>query len=240
MGKQLRLDKILSDSGRWSRKEARDLVRQGRVRVDGVAAAKPDLKADPGQSEITVDGEQISWTQHIYLLLHKPSGYLTATEDRDAPTVLELIPAELRRDGLSPVGRLDKDTTGLLLLTDDGALNHALCSPKRHVDKVYLAWVEGTGTAADCDAFASGIQLGDGTQCLPAVLELLEPGLCRVTVREGKYHQVKRMLASRGLPVRQLKRISMGPVVLEDSLEAGQCRPLTAQELEKLRSAAGI
>ena len=138
------------------------------------------------------------------------------------------------------MGRLDKDTTGLLLITDDGALAHGLLSPRRHVDKVYLAWVDGAGTEEDCAAFARGIVLGDGTKCLPARLELPRPGLCRVTVREGKFHQVKRMLAGRGLPVKALKRVSMGPLKLDETLEEGRVRPLTEKEIAALRQAAGL
>ena len=239
MGRRLRLDKILADTGKWSRKEARELIRRGGVTVDGAVVRSPEAKADPFAAEIQAQGVPLRWQEYVYLLLHKPAGYLTATEDASAPTVLELVPPALRRAGLAPVGRLDRDTTGLLLLTDDGGLNHALCSPRHHVDKVYLAQVDGTGTQEDCDAFAQGLTLGDGTQCLPAVLELPEPGVCRVTVREGKYHQVKRMLASRGLPVKQLKRIAMGPLSLEDSLKEGQIRPLSQEEVEKLCTLSG-
>lgn len=239
MAKTIRLDKLLSDTGAWSRKEARELIRSGSVTVDGVAVTAADRKVDPSASAVTAAGRPVNWQQHVYYLLHKPEGFLTATEDGKGPTVLDLVPPALRRPGLAPVGRLDKDTTGLLLLTDDGAMNHALCSPRRHVDKVYLAQVEGEGTDEDCAAFAAGLTLGDGTRCLPARLENLGPGLCRVTVREGKYHQVKRMLAARGLPVRRLKRLSMGPLSLEDSLKEGQVRPLSAEELEKLRTITG-
>ena len=240
MGKKLRLDKLLSDTGRWSRKEATDLIRGGSVTVDRVVVRQPEEKADPDTAAIAVDGAPLGWTAYRYLLLHKPAGYLTATEDACAPTVMDLIPAELRKAGLAPVGRLDKDTTGLLLITDDGALAHGLLSPRRHVDKVYLAWVDGTGTEEDCAAFAQGVVLGDGTKCLPARLELPRPGLCRVTVREGKFHQVKRMLAGRGLPVKALKRVSMGPLKLDETLEEGRVRPLTEQEIGALRQAAGL
>ena len=240
MGKKLRLDKLLSDTGRWSRTEARDLIRGGSVTVDGVVLRQPEDKADPDTAAIAVDGVPLGWTAYRYLLLNKPAGYLTATEDACAPTVMDLIPAELRKAGLAPVGRLDKDTTGLLLITDDGALAHGLLSPRRHVDKVYLAWVDGAGTEEDCAAFARGIVLGDGTKCLPARLELPRPGLCRVTVREGKFHQVKRMLAGRGLPVKALKRVSMGPLKLDETLEEGRVRPLTEKEIAALRQAAGL
>ena len=240
MGKKLRLDKLLSDTGRWSRKEARDLIRGGSVTVDGVVLRQPEEKADPDTAAIAVDGVPLGWTAYRYLLLNKPAGYLTATENAGAPTVMDLSPAELRKAGLAPVGRLDKDTTGLLLITDDGALAHGLLSPRRHVDKVYLAWVDGAGTEEDCAAFARGIVLGDGTKCLPARLELPRPGLCRVTVREGKFHQVKRMLAGRGLPVKALKRVSMGPLKLDETLEEGRVRPLTEKEIAALRQAAGL
>lgn len=235
MASTLRLDKLLADTGRWSRKEARGLIRQGRVMVEGRAVRQPDWKADPEEADILVDGAPLGWSEHCYLMLNKPAGVLTATEDRRAPTVLDLVPAELRRPGLAPVGRLDKDTTGLLLLTDDGQLAHELLSPRRHVDKVYLAWVEGTGTEADRAAFRAGLTLEDGMKCLPAELENLEPGLCRVTVREGKFHQVKRMLASRGLPVRRLKRLAMGPLRLDETLTEGGVRPLTDGEMAALR-----
>ena len=232
---QLRLDKILTDTGRWSRKESREVIRAGRVTVGGTVVRRPEQKADPQAEEIAVDGAPLGWSAHSYLMLHKPAGVLTATEDRSAPTVLDLVPAGLRRPGLAPVGRLDKDTTGLLLLTDDGALAHALLSPRRHVDKVYLAQIEGTVREEDCAAFRAGLTLGDGTKCLPAELEGLGPGCCRVTVREGKYHQVKRMLALRGLPVRALSRISFGPLRLDGALAPGQVRALTVAEIDALR-----
>lgn len=234
MAKQLRLDKVLADSGRWSRKEAKELIRQGRVSVNGTVICRSDEKAEPEQDRICVDGLALNWTEYTYLMLNKPAGYLTATEDRHAPTVMELIPTELRRPDLAPVGRLDKDTVGLLLVTDNGPLAHQLLSPRHHVEKEYLAWVEGTGTEEDCRAFAEGILLEDGTQCLPGKLEVLGEGLCKVTIKEGKFHQVKRMLASRGLPVQKLKRISMGPLRLDEQLEEGDVRPLTGTEIEAL------
>lgn len=239
MAKPLRLDKLLTDTGRWSRKEARELIRQGRLTLNGETVRQGDRKADPETDRIQVDGAPVAWSAHTYLMLNKPAGYLSATEDRSAPTVLDLVPAALRRPGLAPVGRLDKDTTGLLLLTDDGLLAHALLSPRRHVDKVYLARVDGTGTQEDCQAFAQGLVLADGTACLPARLELLEPGLCRVTLREGKFHQVKRMLASRGLPVLALERRSMGPLTLDPQLAPGAIRPLSREEVAALRACGG-
>ena len=235
-----RLDKLLAGTGKWSRREVKALVRQGLVRVDGRLAASAEDKLDPAAAIITVAGETISLCRFTYVMLHKPAGVLTATEDRKQTTVLDLLPPELRRIGLAPVGRLDKDTEGLLLLTNDGELAHRLLSPKYHVDKRYLARVDGELSAADAEAFARGMTLGDGLECLPAGLEVLPDRVCIVTLREGKFHQVKRMLAARGAPVLYLKRLSMGPLVLEDSLAAGAYRLLRAEEISALYRACGL
>ena len=229
-----RLDKLLAGTGKWSRREVKALVRQGLVRVDGRLAASAEEKLDPAAAIITVAGETISLCRFTYVMLHKPAGVLTATEDRKQPTVLDLLPPELRRIGLAPVGRLDKDTEGLLLLTNDGELAHRLLSPRYHVDKRYLARVDGELSAADTEAFARGMTLGDGLECLPAGLEVLPDRVCIVTLREGKFHQVKRMLAARGAPVLYLKRLSMGPLTLDDSLAAGAYRLLRAEEISAL------
>ncbi len=234
-----RLDKLLAGTGRWSRREVKELVRRGQVKVDGVTATAADAKY-PDTAAITVDGEGVKLRRFTYVLLHKPAGVLTATEDRRQPTVIDLLPPELRRIGLAPVGRLDKDTTGLLLLTDDGELTHRLLSPRYHVDKRYLAEVEGQLTPADVDAFEKGMTLGDGTVCLPAGLEPLPDGRCIVTLREGKFHQVKRMLATRGAPVVKLHRLSMGTLTLDGDLAAGQWRELTEKEVADLYHACGI
>lgn len=235
-----RLDKLLAGTGKWSRREVKALVRQGLVRVDGRLAASAEDKLDPAAAIVTVAGETVALHRFTYVLLHKPAGVLTATEDRKQPTVLDLLPPELRRIGLAPVGRLDKDTEGLLLLTNDGELAHRLLSPKYHVDKRYLARVDGELSAADAEAFARGMTLGDGLECLPAGLELLPGHACIVTLREGKFHQVKRMLAARGAPVLYLKRLSMGPLVLEDSLAAGAYRLLRAEEISALYRVCGL
>lgn len=229
-----RLDKLLAGTGKWSRREVKALVRQGLVRVDGRLAASAEDKLDPAAAIITVAGETVALHRFTYVLLHKPAGVLTATEDRKQPTVLDLLPPELRRIGLAPVGRLDKDTEGLLLLTNDGELAHRLLSPKYHVEKRYLARVDGELSAADAEAFARGMTLGDGLECLPAGLEVLPDRVCIVTLREGKFHQVKRMLAARGAPVLYLKRLSMGPLTLDDSLAAGAYRLLRAEEISAL------
>ncbi|MEE0416372.1 MAG: 16S rRNA pseudouridine(516) synthase, partial [Oscillospiraceae bacterium] len=179
------------------------------------------------------DGHPIAYQEYHYLMLHKPAGCVTATEDRRDKTVMDYLPDNLRR-GLSPVGRLDKDTEGLLLLTNDGLLAHRLLAPRSHVDKVYYARVEGALEPADAAAFAAGMTLGDGLECLPAGLEILSPGECLVTLREGKFHQVKRMLAARGKPVTYLKRLSMGPLRLDPELAPGAFRMLTAEEKKAL------
>ncbi len=232
---QLRLDKILASTGRWSRKEVKGLVKEGRVWIDGVPAARGDLKCDPEQNELRVDGAVLSYRPHVYVMLHKPSGILSATEDRRQETVLDLLPPELQKRGLFPVGRLDKDTEGLLLLTDDGPLGHWLLSPKHHVDKVYYVRTAGTLTEEDCAAFAAGLLLEDGFLCLPARLERLSEQEGLVTLHEGKFHQVKRMLASREKPVLYLKRLSMGPLRLDEGLERGKWRYLSEEETAALR-----
>ena len=235
-----RLDKILANTGRWSRKEVRELVRAGRVTVDGVPARSPKEKWDPA-ARFEVDGAAISGERLVYLMLHKPAGLVSATDDPRQPTVLELLPDYLRRVGLFPAGRLDKDTEGLLLLTNDGALAHRLLAPRRHVDKTYFVRVDGRLDESDTAAFAAGMTLGDGLVCMPAGLEVLEQAdTAIVTLREGKYHQIKRMLACRGKPVRYLKRLTMGPLTLDPSLERGEWRPLTEVELAAVRATAGI
>ena len=229
-----RLDKLLAGTGRLSRKEVKELVRTGRVRVNGVLAGKADDKHDP-DSVFTVDGEQVFCGKMVYIMMHKPGGVLSATEDAWQKTVIDLLPEHLRKVGLFPVGRLDKDTEGLLLLTNDGPLGHELLSPKKHVDKTYFVRVDGVLTGADVDAFQAGMVLEDGYTCLSAGLELLEKtDEAIVTLREGKYHQIKRMLAVRGKPVVYLKRLTMGPLVLDENLELGQWRELTERERKML------
>lgn len=229
-----RLDKIISATGKKSRREVREMVRQGRVLVDGKPAPAADMKVDPQTAVILLDGEPLGYEKFTYVMLHKPAGVLTATEDRRQETVLDLLPPELRRRALSPVGRLDKDTEGLLLLTNDGQLAHRLLSPKSHVDKVYYARVDGALEPGDIAAFAAGMTLGDGLECLPAGLEILSPTEALVTLREGKFHQVKRMLAARGKPVLYLKRLSMGWLRLDPALAPGAWRMLTEEERSAL------
>ena len=233
-----RLDKLLASTGRWSRGEAKRLVREGRVRADGRAAASAEEKYDAETVALAVDGEAVPLRKYVYLMLHKPAGVLSATEDGRGRTVLDLLPDEYKRRGAFPVGRLDKDAEGLLLLTDDGALAHALLAPKKHVDKRYRVRVDGVLDDADRAAFAAGMTLGDALRCLPAELEIAAPDTALVTLREGKFHQIKRMFAARGKPVVYLKRLSMGALVLDEALAPGEWRELTAEELALLQSAS--
>ncbi len=228
---RIRLDKYLGDLGTAPRSECKRIIRSGRVCVDGAAVTAPETKIDPRAAVVTLDGERLVWAAHHYYMMNKPAGVLTATEDRRQKTVLDLLPEELQRMGLFPVGRLDRDTRGLLLLTDDGDFAHRVISPKFAVEKLYDACVEGTPDESDAEAFAEGLVLGDGTKCRPARLEILGEGRCLVTVTEGKYHQVKRMLASRGKPVTALKRLSVGALHLPETLPEGAFVELDDEDL---------
>ena len=234
---QERLDKIIASMGRYSRREVKQLVREGRILVDGRIARSAEEKFDAEQTEITVAEEKLSYRRFTYVMLHKPAGVLSATEDGHGQTVMDLLPKEYSRMGLFPVGRLDKDTEGLLLLTNDGALAHDLLAPKKHVDKVYFTRVSGTLTQEDCRAFAAGMTLDDGLVCQRAGLEILSAGAqseALVTIHEGKFHQIKRMLAFLGKQVLYLKRLQMGPLKLDETLHIGEFRLLTAQEIEQI------
>lgn len=236
---ELRLDRLIASTGRWSRREVKELIRRGQVSVDGMAARSAQEKADPERSVVTVCGEELTYRPYTWIMLNKPAGFLSATEDGRGKTVLDLLPRELRRQGLFPVGRLDKDTEGLLLLTNEGRLAHDLLSPRHHVDKVYYARTAGRLTEADCRAFREGMTLDGGLVCQSAGLEILasaaEGSEAYVTLREGKFHQVKRMLAQRGNPVTYLERVRMGSLALDPALERGAYRFLTETELEALR-----
>lgn len=225
---RMRLDKFLSAQG-LSRKQARAAIASGQVSVNGEVQGDPGFILDPISARVLFQGRALGYQRHMHLMLHKPAGLLTATTDARQKTVMDLLPEELKRRALGPVGRLDKDVTGLLLLTDDGQLAHRLISPKWTVEKVYLARVEGALDAADIQAFQAGIALSDFT-ARPARLEILEPDLGRLTITEGKFHQVKRMFAARGKPVLRLHRESVGGVSLDSALECGKFRPLTAEE----------
>ena len=226
----LRLDKYISDASSASRREIKQMIKDGRVAVDGQTAVVPEQKVDPDSSVVTLDGKTVRYERFHYFMLNKPAGLLSATSDGRQKTVTDLFPPELK-DRLFPVGRLDKDTTGLLLVTDDGDFAHKVISPKSGIIKVYHAVTEKPVDETDIKTFAEGVVLADGTRCLPAELKALPDGTCLVMVCEGKYHQVKRMLASRSKPVVKLDRIKIGELELDKSLAPGEYRALSNDEL---------
>ena len=228
-----RLDKFLCDSGVGTRSQVKVILKSGRVAVDGKVEKDNSRKIDPATQIVTLDGEVLGGKRRIVAMLNKPEGYVTATEDAKDKTVMELLPAELRNQDLKPIGRLDKATEGLLLFTNDGDLLHRLISPKNEVPKVYYARHEGEATADDVAAFETGLTLRDGLECLPARLEPLGPGESLITVCEGKYHQVRRMMASRGMTVLYLERRKEGDLTLGD-LPRGQVRELSEAEISAL------
>ena len=228
-----RLDKFLCDSGAGTRSQVKAMLKAGRVTVDGKTEKDNGRKIDPRTQVVTLDGEVLGGYRQIVVMLNKPEGYVTATEDKNDRTVMELLPEAFRYLDLKPVGRLDKATEGLLLLTNDGDLLHRLISPKKEVPKVYFARHEGTAGEADVAAFAEGLTLRDGLQCLPAKLEPLGPGESLITVCEGKYHQVRRMMASRGMTVTYLERRQEAGLTL-DGLARGAVRELTEAEIAGL------
>ena len=232
-----RLDKFLTNAGVATRSQVKLILKQGRVMVDGKPVKDGAVKIDPDRQTVTLDGEAIGGKCRMVVMLNKPEGFVTSTEDPRDRTVMELLPGEYAHQELKPVGRLDKATEGLLLFTNDGDLLHRLISPKKEVPKVYYARHEGTAGEADIEAFASGLTLRDGTVCLPAKLEPLGPGESLVTVCEGKYHQVRRMMASRQMTVLYLERRSEGGLSLGD-LPRGRVRELTDRELVLLESQA--
>ena len=227
-----RLDKFLCDSGVGTRSQVKVILKAGRVTVDGIVVRDNSAKIDPDKQTVTYDGQVLGGKQRIVGMLNKPAGCVTATEDKD-PTVMELLPPDWIAMDVRPVGRLDKATEGLLLFTNDGDLLHRLISPKKEVPKVYYARHEGQATQEDVQAFADGLTLRDGTECLSAILEPMGAGESRITVCEGKYHQVRRMMASRGMTVLYLKREQEGGLTLGD-LPLGKTRELTQQEIADL------
>ena len=228
-----RLDKFLCDSGAGTRSQVKAILKSGRVTVDGKPERDNSRKIDPAVHVICLDGEVLGGKRRVVVMLNKPAGFVTATEDPVEKTVMELLPPEMKHLDLKPVGRLDKATEGLLLFTNDGDLLHRLISPKKEVPKVYYARHEGDATDADIRAFAEGLTLRDGTVCLSAKLERIGAGESLVTVCEGKYHQVRRMMASRGMTVLYLERRQEGDLTL-GGLPRGQVRELTQEEIRRL------
>lgn len=234
--KKLRIDKILSSMGIGSRKEVKKYIKNGLVKINGEIIQDPGFLLNPHMQEIVFQGEEIRYQQFRYYMLNKPAGVISATEDKHDRTVIDLLAPQERQD-LFPVGRLDKDTEGLLLLTNDGKLTHNLLSPKKRIPKTYFAKVQGQVTKEDQIAFEIGVVLEDGYQTLPAQLDILSSGdisKVEITIYEGKYHQIKRMFLSRGQKVLYLQRLSMGNLKLDENLATGDYRPLTQEEIEKI------
>ncbi|MFZ5991510.1 MAG: pseudouridine synthase [Deinococcota bacterium] len=232
-----RLDKVLAHLGLGSRKEIHKLARAGRITVDGEVITDAGFKLDPRSARIAVDGEEVFYREFFHVLLNKPAGYVTSTQDRDGPSVTHLL--EMVRDDWMPVGRLDKDTEGLLLITTDGELAHRLTHPRWKVPKRYYAELAEPATQADVEAFAAGFEL-EGEPLQPAELTLGKDRRVELVIREGRYHQVKRMFAARGNRVVYLKRVAFGPLELPEDLELGESRYLTAEEEHALYGAVGL
>ncbi|SFR66645.1 pseudouridine synthase [[Clostridium] aminophilum] len=242
----MRIDRYLSEMGAGTRSELKKMIRKGQVSVDGEMVRDPGYSVEPGQ-KVLCAGVPIEYETKVYYLMNKPAGVITATEDRHQKTVLDLIGERTRKD-LFPVGRLDRDTTGLLLITNDGELGHRLLSPKKHVDKRYRALVRGEVTGEDVRKFAEGLHVDEELTALPAALEILEirsegeekRSVVEVVIREGKFHQIKRMFGAVGKEVLELKRLTMGPLRLDPDLEEGQWRRLTEKEQKELREITGM
>ncbi|PZF89252.1 16S rRNA pseudouridine(516) synthase [Listeria ivanovii] len=232
----MRLDKLLSHTGYGSRREVKPLLKSGSVTVNGTIQKDIKLQVNPEKDQITVHGNPVTYQEFVYFMLHKPQNVVSATEDNLSETVIDLLAQEDTLTNPFPVGRLDKDTEGLLIITNDGTLAHNLLSPKKHIDKTYYAKIEGDVTVADVEAFQTGITLDDGYTCKSAHLEIITPNEINVTIQEGKFHQVKRMFAATGKTVTYLKRISMGKLKLDEALRLGEYRPLTDEELALLQN----
>jgi 16S rRNA pseudouridine516 synthase len=233
----MRLDKLLANMGYGSRKEVKQLLKEKAVTVDGIVVKDAAMKVDPDGQDVSVYGERVIYTEFIYLMMNKPPGVISATEDRYDETVIDLLDPLAQHFKPFPVGRLDKDTEGLLLITNDGNLSHNLLSPKKHVPKTYYAKIEGVVTEADIQAFREGVELDDGYVTKPGELVILQSdhvSEIELTIQEGKFHQVKRMFETVGKKVTYLKRLSMGPLVLDETLELGDYRELTEEELAAL------
>ncbi len=237
-----RLDKLIASQGTLSRSETVRLIRQGQVTVDGIVCRDAARKVEESRA-VTVSGEPLTYRKFVYLMMNKPAGILCVSRDPKASTVLDLLPPALRRKGLFPAGRLDKDTVGLVLLTDDGEFAHRLLAPKKDIVKRYLVRLDGPLTEEHCRLFADEIVLADGTRCRPASLKILEDGtepLAEIGITEGRYHQIKRMFGTVDRGVVWLKRLSMGPLALDPALSEGEARPLTEKEWVELAKATNF
>lgn len=237
----IRLDKFLSEMSGWIRSEVKKIVRTGSVTVDGNEVKKPETKIDEKLSIVSVDGRQIKYNKYEYYMLNKPKGFVSATTDREYKTVVDIISSSEKKD-LFPVGRLDIDTEGLLLITNDGELAHRLLAPKNHVEKTYYVEVSGILDDVDVDAVEKGLDIGEEKNTIPAKMEILKTDIqnnissCYLTIHEGKFHQVKRMMKKLGKTVTYLKRVSMGSLILDSKLKKGNYRKLTEQEIIELKN----
>ena len=240
----MRLDKFLADAGLGTRSQVKTIIRKGTITVNGVPAKKPEQSVNPETDQICDGSRELTAVKTVYYMLNKPAGYVSSTEEHDGPSVLSLLKDEEGQSvpgkGLFPAGRLDKDTEGLLLITNDGALAHDLLSPRKHVEKTYFARVKGPMTEAVAEAFARGLDIGEKRPTLPAKLIIVESGAevsqVTVTIREGKFHQIKRMFEKVGSEVLYLKRISFGSLTLDETLAPGTFRPLTEEEIRQLQA----
>ena len=235
MAKQLRLDKFLCEFGVGTRSEVKTFLKKGLVTVNDNVVKSPDVKINPDRDVIAYQGKILKYQEFYYYMLHKPAGVITATEDREQETVMGLLGEGYRKD-LFPVGRLDKDTEGLLLITNDGELSHALLSPRKHVPKTYLVQVPESLNNSQIEALEQGVDIGDDKTTMPAKVEVEDEEHILLTIHEGRYHQVKRMLTAVGSQVIYLKRITFGPLTLDEKLEKGSYRALTEIEIEQLRN----
>ena len=238
MAKLMRLDKYLAEMNKGSRTQIKDAAKKGRIQVNGVPEKKTERKIDPETDEVTFDGQTVSYRAMEYIMLYKPQGVISATEDKRHKTVIDLLSGENRSD-LFPVGRLDIDTEGLLILTNDGDLTHRLLAPGKHVEKTYYARIKGMVTKKEVAAFAEGVDIGDELLTAPAELKIHKAGSeseIEITITEGRYHQIKRMFEAVGMQVLYLKRLRMGPLYLDESLACGEYRKLTTEEIQSLKN----
>lgn len=231
-----RLDKLISNQTGLSRSDIKVKIRKGEVKVNGTVITKADFKINLEEDKVTLGGENILYRKHIYIMLNKPAGYVCATEDNLSKTVLELVPKELFREGLFPAGRLDKDTEGFVLLTDDGEFAHDILSPKKHVKKKYLCVLEKECGENYAEELKNGVELASGEKCLPAEIEMTEEkNTAYLTISEGKFHQIKRMFEALGNRIIYLKRVKIGGLCLDEKLPLGACREIVHKELEKIK-----
>lgn len=235
---QIRLDRFISERTEHTRSQIKELAAKGKIKVDGVTVKKSDIRIDPDSAEVTVLDQTVGTQRFRYVLMNKPEGYVSSTEENDGPSVLSLVPPELRTKGMFPAGRLDKDSLGALLLTDDGELAHRILSPKQHISKIYIVKLDRVFQNKYINQFAEGITLSDGCQCLPCKVRNVEncEKLAFIELHEGKYHQVKRMFAAVGNHVEKLMRVSVGGLILPEKLASGECMELLHKDVENLFS----